>query len=459
MTNRAARPFVGPILTAVLLAIACAQPVAALPQDNSVRFTNVAREAGIDFEHENGATPEKYMPETMGSGGLFFDYDSDGWLDIFLVNGGSFVDEQIASGARHQLYRNNGNGTFSAASDGAGIGNSGFGMGACSADYDNDGWADLYITNVTSNHLYRNDGTGGFAEVTARAGVGTDLWSSSCAFGDVDNDGDVDLYVVNYVDFTVENNKLCGLLPDNRAYCHPNVYNGLSDILYSNNGDGSFTDVSRESGVYTTAGKGLGVVFADYDNDGWLDIYVANDSVANFLFHNLGDGTFEESALWTGVAVDGKGKPLAGMGTDMADIDGDGFLDAFVTNLDRQTHNLYRNLGDGAFADVTYPSGVAEATFPFVGFGAAFLDYDNDTDLDLAVANGHIIDSFGTAFSLDVPSRGAAADISTSAALPVNDHSSQSTDQSVLGGYLSAPHSSSCQRVSARLPHPDHDWL
>ena len=364
-------------------------------QDPSIRFVNVAAEAKLTFKHENGASPQKYMPETMAGGSIILDYNNDGWPDIFLVNGGSFTDKQKAAGARHRLYRNNKDGTFTDVTAGSGIGVSGFGMGACSADYDNDGWPDLYITSFGGNKLYHNNGNGTFADVTAKAGVGSQLWSASCAFGDIDNDGYVDLFVTDYVDFSVKNNKYCFYSGDTRAYCHPNVYNGLPDILYRNNGDGTFTDVSRQSGIYRTDGKGLGVVFGDYDNDGWPDIFVANDSVPNFLFHNKGKGVFEEVGLLAGVAVGNEGQPLAGMGADMGDIDGDGLLDIFVTNLDRQTHSLYRNLGKGLFANITFESGVAEATLPFVGFGAVFFDYDNDTDLDLAIANGDVIDNIG----------------------------------------------------------------
>jgi len=365
----------------------------AAQQPPAVRFVNIATQAKITFKHENGATPEKYMPETMSGGSIIFDYNNDGWPDIFFVNGGSFVDKQKAAAARHALYRNNKDGTFTDVTMASGIVASGYGMGACSADYDNDGWADLYVTGVGANKLYHNNGNGSFTDVTEKAGVGAQSWSASCAFGDIDNDGYVDLFVTNYVDFSVKNNKYCVFSGDTRVYCHPNVYNGVSDLLYRNNGDGSFTDVSKSAGIYRTTGKGLGVVFGDYDGDGWTDIFVANDSVPNFLFHNKGNGEFEEVGLLAGVAVSNDGQPLAGMGTDMGDIDGDGLLDIIVTNLDRQTHSLYRNLGKGLFANVTFKSGVGEATLPFVGFGALFFDYDNDTDLDLAIANGDVIDN------------------------------------------------------------------
>jgi len=383
-------------ILALVIICALAGLSSALQQNAAVTFSNIAAQAGIAFKHENGASPQKYMPETMGAGALIFDYDSDGWPDIFLVNGGSFVAPKVAAAAKHRLYRNKGNGTFADVTAASGIGVSGFGMGACSADYDNDGWPDLYVTGVGSNKLYRNNGSGGFVDVTGKAGAGgAGLWSSSCAFGDIDNDGYVDLFVTNYVDFTVENNKYCTAGGNIRVYCHPNVYHSLPDILYHNNGDGTFTDITRAAGVYRTDGNGLGVVFGDYDNDGWTDIYVANDSVPNFLFHNKGKGVFEEVGLWAGVAVGGEGRPLAGMGTDMADMNGDGLLDIFVTNLDKETHSLYRNLGKGLFANATFESGVGQATLPFVGFGAAFLDYDNDSNLDLAIATGNITDNAG----------------------------------------------------------------
>jgi hypothetical protein len=368
--------------------------MSAFQQETPVQFSNIAEKAGIHFKHQNGATPEKHLPETMGGGGLFFDYNNDGWLDLFLVNGGSFVDKRVAAGARHRLYRNNGDGKFTDVTESSGIGISGFGMGACAADYDNDGRTDLYVTAVGANKLYHNTGKNSFTDVTNVAGVAAGMWSTSCAFGDIDNDGDADLYVARYVDFTVSNNKVC-ILVERRAYCHPHLYNPLPDLLYRNNGDGTFTDISRESGIGTVSGNGLGVVFGDYDNDGLVDIYVANDSTPNFLFHNKGKGVFEEVGIRAGVAMGAGGQPLAGMGTDMGDIDGDGLLDIFVTNLSQQTHNLYRNLGKGLFDDITFQSNVARLTLPYVGFGAAFLDYDNDMDLDLAIANGDVIDNVG----------------------------------------------------------------
>jgi hypothetical protein len=361
-------------------------------QQDAPRFSNIAASAGVQFKHENGASPEKYLPETMGAGAAFIDYDNDGWLDIFLVNGGSFSDAGRAVRARHRLYRNSGAGMYRDVSASSGIEVFGYGMGACSADYDNDGWADLYVTGASGNRLYRNTSKGDFADVTGQAGVAAGMWSASCAFGDIDNDGDVDLYVTRYVDFTTEKNQYCSY-DRLAAYCHPNIYIPLPDALYRNNADGTFTDISRESGIAAAGGNGLGVVFGDYDSDGWADIYVANDSTPNFLFRNKGGGIFEEVGLRAGVAVGASGKPLAGMGTDMGDIDGDGLLDVFVTNLSEQTHSLYRNLGKGLFDNVTFPSGLGKATLSFVGFGTAFFDYDNDMDLDLGIANGDVIDN------------------------------------------------------------------
>ena len=382
------------VLTAMLILTTGAPVSFGAQAGDAVRFANVASEAGIDFRHENGASPDKYFPEIMGGGALIFDYDNDEWPDVFFVNGGSFVDAAAAGRARHRLYHNDGGGAFTDVSESSGVGISGFGMGACAADYDNDGWTDLYVTSLGPNRLYRNTGDGRFEEVTDHAGTASPAWSTSCAFGDIDNDGDVDLYVANYVNFTVDDNKDCGF-GNIRSYCHPNVYRGMGDVLYRNEGDGTFTDVTRDTGVFGLDGNGLGVVFGDYDQDGWTDIYVANDSVPNFLFHNTGAGVFKEVGFWAGVAVGITAKPLAGMGTDMGDVTGDGLPEIFVTNLDLETHTLYENLGAGLFDDVTLQSGVGEATLPFVGFGVAFLDYDNDMDLDVVIANGDVDDNVG----------------------------------------------------------------
>jgi hypothetical protein len=327
----------------------------------------------------------------MGSGGVLFDYDGDGWLDILLVDGGSVVDAAVAARAKTRLFRNQGNGTFDDVTAAAKIEHQRFGMGACAADYDNDGREDVYLTNFGPNVLLHNNGDGTFADVTKAAGVGTSSLSTSCAFADIDNDGLLDLFVTNYVD-PEDNSKVCG---DSqvRAYCRPDVYKGAPNVLYRNNGNGTFVDVTRAAGLYRSGGKGLGVVFADYDDDGRIDFFVANDLVPNFLFHNEGRGTFREAGLIAGVAVASDGRARAGMGTDWGDYDGDGRLDLVVTNFEMETHNLHRNMGNGLFADATLSSGIGAATIRFLGFGAAFLDYDNDGSLDLAIANGHVLDN------------------------------------------------------------------
>ncbi len=362
----------------------------------SMSFQLATMDAGLHFQHINGASADKYMVETMGSGGLFFDYDQDGWIDIFLVDGGSIADRNAADTARHKLYRNRGNGTFEDTTAAAGITHAAYGLGACTADVDNDGWPDLYITAFGPNVLYRNNGDGTFSDVTKAAGVGSTSWSTSCAFGDIDNDNRADLYVANYVQFSAQNNKFCGDVARKiRAYCDPHVYPGVSGVLYRNNGAGAFTDITREAGVQRTDGKSLGVIFLDHDADGWLDIFVANDRVPNFLFHNQRNGRFREAGLLAGVAVASDGKARAGMGTDFGDYDNDGRLDLVVTNFDLETHSVFRNLGGGVFADATAESGVGPPTLPFVGFGTAWFDGDNDGDLDLAIANGHVLDNPG----------------------------------------------------------------
>ena len=357
----------------------------------AVLFEDITGQAGLDFLHTNGASPDKHIVETMGSGGLFLDYDNDGWLDIFLVDGGSVADAQTATRAKHRLYRNKRNGTFEDVTSVSRIVRSGFGMGACAGDYDNDGWIDVYVTSEGPNALYRNSGNGTFANVAPSAGVGSTDLSTSCAFADIDRDGDLDLLVANYVDLS-GGEKYCG---DTRvrAYCRPDVYKGSSNILYRNNGNGTFTDITRQAGVYSTAGKGLGVVFGDYDDDGWPDVFVANDLVPNFLYHNEGSGSFREVGLLAGVAVAIDAKARAGMGTDFGDYDGDLRLDLVVTNFELESHNIFRNLGGGLFADATAESGLNIATLPFLGFGTTFLDYDNDGDLDLAIADGHVLDN------------------------------------------------------------------
>jgi hypothetical protein len=359
-----------------------------------VQFADVTREAGVTFQHVNGASAAKHLIETMGSGGLFFDYDSDGWIDLFLVDGGSLADATVARRARHRLYRNRGNGTFEDVSDRSGIQHRDYGMGACAGDYDGDGRADLYITSFGPNVLYRNRGDGTFTDATRTARVGAPLWSASCAFADLDRDGDLDLFVANYVAADRARSPFCGnAATGTRFYCHPLNFTPLPNTLYRNDGGGVFTDLSDASGVAAHPGNGLGVVIADYDGDGWPDVFVANDSVPNVLFRNRGGMRFEEAGLAAGVAVATDGQARAGMGIDAGDYDGDGQLDLVITNLDYEMHTLHRGLGDGLFAHATTESGIGFPTLPFVGFGASFLDFDNDAQLDLAIVNGHIMDN------------------------------------------------------------------
>lgn len=360
----------------------------------AVSFRDVTAAAGLDFRHVNGASAGKHFYETMGSGGLFFDFDADGWIDILLVDGGSVADAAVAKRARHRLYRNRGDGTFADVTTASGIRHRDYGMGACAGDYDNDGRVDLYITNAGANALYRNAGEGRFADVTKAAGVGSARWGTSCAFLDMDRDGDLDLFVTNYVDMGKDANRAC-MAPDarTRVYCHPLNFAPSPNVLYRNDGKGTFADATVEAGLSAFRGNGLGVAVGDYDDDLWPDVFVANDAVPNFLFHNEGKGTFTETALVAGVAVTTDGQARAGMGTGFADYDADGRLDLVVTNHETEMHSLFRNLGDGLFADVTVASGVGPATLPYVGFGVVFADYDNDADLDLAIVNGHVIDN------------------------------------------------------------------
>jgi len=375
------------LLLAVLLALQVAAP-------KPVAFENIAAAAGVTFTHINGASADKYLVETMGSGALFFDYDNDGWIDLFLVDGGSIADNAVSSHARHRLFRNAGKGVFKDATESSGIRHQEYGMGACAGDVDNDGRIDLYITNYGPNVLYRNGGNGVFTDVTRAAGVGLAGWSTSCAFLDIDGDGDLDLFVTNYLDAPKTNNRFCGD-PQRRirVYCHPLVYPAVANVLYRNDGKGAFTDVSAETGLNKYLGNGLGVAVGDYDDDGRPDVFVANDSVPNFLFHNEGGRRFSEIGLLAGVAVARDGKPRAGMGTEFADYNGDGRLDLVVTNHEFETTSLFRNDGGSSFVDTTLDAGISSATLPFVGFGVGFFDFDNDADLDLSIVNGHVIDN------------------------------------------------------------------
>ena len=359
-----------------------------------VEFVDITDEAGIDFRHVNAATGQKYLVETMAPGCALFDYDGDGYLDIYLVNGAPLPGYQPEVRPANALYKNNRDGTFRNVTSQAGVEGSGYGMGVTAGDYNNDGFTDLYVTNYGSSLLYRNNGDGTFSETAESAGVNNSAWGTSAAFFDYDNDGWLDLYVANYVDFRLKNNIYCGVRSKYRSYCHPAEFSGVPDVLYHNNGDGTFSDVGERAGIADPAGKGLGVVAADFNQDGYQDIYVANDAVSNFLYINRGDGTFEEIGTLAGVAYSSNGKAQSGMGVAVGDYDGDGYDDIFVTNLSNEGHTLYRREGeDFFFRDVTFPSGVGRPSLLLTGWGAGFFDYDNDGDEDILVANGHVMDN------------------------------------------------------------------
>jgi len=369
---------------------------AGAPDLINVTFTDVAPSAGIDFRHDNAASSEKFLIETMGAGCGWIDYNQDGLLDLYLVNGAPTRAYSPTKPVHSALYRNNGDGTFTNVTDAAGVAAVGlFGMGVAVGDYDNDGFPDLLVLGYDRCILYHNNGDGTFTDVTERAGVTNGgRWASSAAWFDHDNDGRLDLVIANYVDWSPDRNFYCGDRgPGMRSYCHPDDFRGQPPTLYHNNGDGTFTDVSKSSGLGIKGGNGLGVVTFDYDNDGWQDIFIANDHMPNFLFHNNHDGTFREVAYQAGVAVSEDGAFEAGMGTDAADISGNGRLDLVVTHLDMQLARLYQNSGDGTFEDATLRSKLGYSTFHMSGFGTRFMDYDNDGQRDIFMANGHVLDN------------------------------------------------------------------
>lgn len=358
-----------------------------------IRFSDVTAAAGVQWRHENGKTSEKYLIETMGGGGAFVDYDNDGLQDVFLVNSGGHKHSSEPSSGAHALYRNLGNGSFRDVTSQAGVRGGHYGMGVAAGDYDNDGFQDLYVTAFGRNILYRNRGDGSFEDVTDRAGLAVGLWSSSAAFFDMENDGDLDLFVCIYLDWDYDQNIYCGdRQADKRSYCHPDYFQAVPSLLFRNNGDGTFTDVTAEAGV-DLPGKALGVVAGDVTGDGLADLYVANDAVANFLYINQGNGVFEEAGLLGGVAYGMTARAESGMGTDLGDVNSDGRLDLIVTNIDNENNNLYFNEGDGFFDDVTVRAGLGRVALLLSGFGVRFFDPDLDGDQDLAVLNGHVVDN------------------------------------------------------------------
>ncbi len=359
-------------------------------------FVDVTRAAGIDFQLTCGGPQKLYIMDAMCGGVAFLDYDNDGWQDIFLVNGSTLEGLKTGEGPTSKLYHNNHDGTFTDVTEKAGIAHRGWCMGAAVGDYDNDGWDDVYITCLTGSFLYKNRGDGTFREVTAQAGVGNPGgWGTSAAFGDYDRDGFLDLYVANYVDLDLNNLPKFGSTPFCQyrgipVSCGPRGLAGSRDRLYHNNGDGTFTDVTEKMNIDPGAHYGLGVIWADYDGDGWPDIYVANDSSPSLLYHNNQGKSFTEVALAAGVALSSDGREQAGMGVDFGDYDNDSWPDLVKTNFSDDANNLYRNNGDGTFDDRAGVAGLAAVSIPFLGFGVRFLDYDNDGWKDILVANGHV---------------------------------------------------------------------
>jgi hypothetical protein len=369
---------------------------APLPQ-----FEDVTAKSGVRFKQESSRTSQKYLPESMGGGVAMFDYDNDGWLDLFFVNGAKLQDPMPRGSSPdksdprfwNRLYHNNRDGTFTDVTERAGLQGRFYGMGVATGDYDNDGYVDLLVTSLGGNVLYHNNGDGTFTDVTTRAGIGGSGWCTGACFVDYDRDGRLDLIVTRYVEWDFSSNIFCGEhKPGYRAYCHPDHFNAITHLVFHNNGDGTFTDVSKKCGIGGFPGKGLGIAINDFDGDGWPDIFVANDSMPEQLFRNNHDGTFEEVALTAGLAYDQNGHVFAGMGADFGDYENTGWPALFVNALANQKYRLFRN-DKGKFEDVTDSKGLGALTISHSGWGAKWLDLDNDGRLDLFVAQGHVMDN------------------------------------------------------------------
>ena len=360
---------------------------------DSLRFTDITAELGVEFRHVNGESGQKYFIEPIGSGVVLFDFDNDGDLDLYLINGSDLPGRTSPIAPTNRLYRNDGD-TFTDVTTQATVGDTGYGLGGCIGDYNNDGFTDLYVTNYGPNVLYRNNGDGTFTDVTESTGIAGNQLSSGCAFVDVDADGYLDLYVVNYVQFDPETNPECSR-QGVRTYCTPEALQGAVDILYRNNGDGTFTDITAEAGISGANGKGLGVVCGDVDNDGDTDIFVANDTTPNFLYLNDSNARIKmtEDALFAGVALSEEGRAYSGMGANLGDFDNDGYLDIVITNFQDQTNSLYHNAQSGFFNEVSFAKGVGEKSLRYLAWGVDFVDFNNDGWLDLFVANGHLDDN------------------------------------------------------------------
>ncbi len=371
----------------------------------SPKFIDVTGALGINFRNMASHTSKKYLIETMGSGVALFDYDNDGRLDIFVVNGAALTDptpkgtipQKTAPKYWNRLYHQKQDGTFEDVTERAGLQGAGYGMGVAVGDYDNDGYEDLYVTAYGGNKLYHNNRDGTFTDVTDKGGVGGSGWSTSAAWVDLDGDGLLDLVVLRYLVWDFDD-VWCGEHKEGyRTYCHPDYFKPVAPLVYHNDGNGHFTEVAEKVGM-AKPGKGLGIAIADYDRDGHVDLFVANDSMSEFLFRNWGNGMFEEVALVSGVAVDGEGHTFAGMGVDFADYNNDGLPDLVITDLASQMYALYRNNGDGTFSYESYPSGLGRMTMTHSGWGVRFLDYDNAGWKDLLIAQGHDLDTIELTF-------------------------------------------------------------
>jgi enediyne biosynthesis protein E4 len=378
------------------LTVVCVAPLLPAAHSPEIQFANRQKASGIQFVLDNSPKPNKPVIDSVLGGVALFDYDNDGYLDVFFTNGAT-IPGLTKDGPRffNRLYHNNHDGTFTDVTDHAGLRGEGYSMGVAAADYDNDGWTDLYITGVNRNFLYHNNGDGTFTDVTAHAGVsavtavGKKLWSVSAAWVDYDNDGHLDLFVNSYLDWTPENSRVCG--PEgHRLSCHPNLYDGEPSFLYRNNGDGTFTDVSAAMGISAHIGKGMGVAIADYNGDGWMDIFVANDKMPNFLFKNRGGRGFDEVGVESLVAFNDDGLPVSSMGVDFRDWTNDGRPGLFVTALGGETFPLFRNEGTGLFSADSYRAGIGFQTMRMSGWGAGIYDFDNDGYKDLFTANSHV---------------------------------------------------------------------
>jgi hypothetical protein len=387
-----------PLLLPALFAVAALPVSRGASKDDAtplaIQFQDIAKAAGVDFVLENSPTPEKHMVETMAGGLAVFDYNNDGLPDIFFTNGAAMPGmKKTAPKYNNRLYRNDGNLKFTDVTGQAGVAGAGYSMGAAAADFDNDGHVDLFVAGVYQSILYRNSGKGTFTDVTTRAGIQSDRWGVAAGWFDYDNDGHLDLIVINYADWTPAFDRFCGDRARGiRVYCHPKYFEPIYNQLYRNRGDGTFEDVTESSGIGEHRGRGMSVAFVDADQDGFLDAFVTNDNLPNFLFHNEAGRVFEENALIAGVALLDHGKPVSSMGADIRDYDNDGFADINVTALTGETYPLFRGVGDGFFEDATYRSRVAQASTQRAGWGNGFVDFNNDGWKDLFTANSHVSD-------------------------------------------------------------------